>query len=75
MLSNLLSYLRSIEYFQGIIFINGFNLGRYWLVGPQLALYLPKELLSVGTNKITMLELERIPKNRILSFATKKILE
>lgn len=46
------------------MFINGFNLGRYWpLVGPQITIYIPKELLKVGINEITMLELQTAPDN------------
>ncbi|MEG2288817.1 MAG: beta-galactosidase [Clostridium sp.] len=41
---------------KGIIFINGFNLGRYWQDGPQLRLYLPYPLLKVGENEIIVFE-------------------
>ncbi len=55
---------------QGIAFINGFNLGRYWpLVGPQITLYIPKELLSIGNNKLTLIELQRATDNAIISFS------
>ena len=47
---------------QGFIWINGFNLGRYWpVVGPQETLYLPAPLLRHGKNTIVVLELERSP--------------
>ena len=26
----------------GLVFINGRNLGRYWYIGPQQTLYIPK---------------------------------
>lgn len=42
---------------KGIVFINGFNLGRYWNVGPQLNLYVPYPLLKVGENEIIVFEL------------------
>jgi beta-galactosidase len=49
---------------KGLVFINGFNLGRYWpLAGPQITLYIPKEILKVGINEITMLELQTAPDN------------
>ena len=41
----------------GIAFLNGFNLGRYWNIGPQLTLYIPKELLFKGFNHIQLFEL------------------
>lgn len=57
-------------FFQGVIFINGFNLGRYWsLAGPQLALYLPKELLREGSNSIFLFELQKAPENSLLEFS------
>lgn len=42
---------------KGYVFINGFNLGRYWEIGPQKSLYLPGVLLQ-DDNEITVLELE-----------------
>ena len=41
---------------KGVIFINGFNLGRYWNVGPQRTLYVPGEILKEN-NTIEILEL------------------
>ena len=40
----------------GCVFINGFNIGRYWSVGPQqtLAVFAPQ--LRKGTNTITVVE-------------------
>lgn len=31
---------------KGYVWVNGFNLGRYWNVGPQRSLYLPGALLK-----------------------------
>ncbi|XP_063959616.1 beta-galactosidase-1-like protein 2 isoform X1 [Lytechinus pictus] len=44
---------------KGVIFINGFNLGRYWNVGPQKNYYLPGPLLRQGKNEIIMFELHK----------------
>ncbi|MEG2017475.1 MAG: beta-galactosidase [Clostridium sp.] len=41
---------------KGVVFINGFNLGRYWNVGPQLNLYVPYPLLKCGENEIIVFE-------------------
>lgn len=48
---------------QGQIWINGFNLGRYWPArGPQLTLFVPRNILvSSVPNNITVLELEHSP--------------
>ena len=51
---------------KGNVFINGFNLGRYWnTAGPQKTLYLPGPLLKEGRNEIVVLELERADANSI----------
>lgn len=42
---------------KGIVFINGFNLGRYWSIGPQQTLYVPAPLLKQGKNEIIVFEL------------------
>ena len=43
---------------KGCIFINGFNLGRYWEIGPQKRLYLPAPLLKKGRNTLIVFETE-----------------
>ncbi|PQP89308.1 beta galactosidase jelly roll domain-containing protein [Paenibacillus sp. AR247] len=42
---------------KGVVFINGFNLGRYWNIGPQKTLYVPGPLLREGANEIVIFEL------------------
>lgn len=41
---------------KGCAFINGFNLGRFWEIGPQKRLYIPGPLLKQGKNEIIMFE-------------------
>lgn len=43
---------------KGIALINGFNLGRFWEVGPQKRLYIPAPLLKEGKNEIILFETE-----------------
>ncbi len=43
---------------KGCVMVNGFNLGRYWNVGPQRALYLPSVLLKDKDNEIVVFEQE-----------------
>lgn len=38
---------------KGVIFINGFNLGRFNKLGPQQRLYLPAPLLKKGQNTVS----------------------
>ncbi|MFI9830613.1 beta-galactosidase family protein [Streptomyces sp. NPDC051913] len=44
---------------RGFVWINGFDLGRYWSVGPQRSLYVPGPVLREGVNDVWVLELER----------------
>ena len=41
---------------KGCIFLNGFNLGRFWEIGPQKRLYIPAPLLKKGKNEIIVFE-------------------
>lgn len=44
---------------KGIVWVNGFMLGRYWIVGPQQSMYLPGTVLYPdAVNEIVVLELE-----------------
>lgn len=43
---------------RGFVWVNGFNLGRYWSVGPQDALYVPGPVLREGVNDRWVLELQ-----------------
>lgn len=42
---------------KGFVVVNGFNLGRYWEIGPQETLYLPGPLIRKGDNEIVVFEL------------------
>lgn len=37
---------------KGVVFVNGFNLGRFWHPGPTRTLYLPAPLLKEGVNEV-----------------------
>lgn len=44
---------------KGIMWVNGYNLGRYWeKKGPQHAFYVPAPFLKAGSNEVVILELE-----------------
>lgn len=45
---------------KGVCWLNGFNLGRYWEVGPQRTLYIPAPLLKKGVNRLEILELHQL---------------
>ena len=42
---------------KGVCWLNGFNLGRHWEIGPQRTLYIPAPLLKAGENELIVLEL------------------
>ena len=43
---------------KGCVFVNGFNIGRFWEIGPQKRMYIPAPLLKQGTNEIIVFETE-----------------
>ncbi|MCD7862740.1 MAG: beta-galactosidase [Lachnospiraceae bacterium] len=43
---------------KGCAFLNGFNLGRFWEIGPQKRLYIPAPLFKKGENQIILFETE-----------------
>ncbi|XP_038615750.1 beta-galactosidase [Tachyglossus aculeatus] len=57
------TYLKFPGWTKGQVWINGFNLGRYWPArGPQVTLFVPRNILVTSApNNITVLELERAP--------------
>lgn len=52
------TYLDFEGWGKGCAFINGFNLGRFWQVGPQKRLYIPGPLIRKGKNEIILFETE-----------------
>lgn len=43
---------------KGCVLLGGFNLGRYWEIGPQKRLYIPAPLLRQGENELVIFETE-----------------
>ncbi|MBQ7039321.1 MAG: beta-galactosidase [Clostridia bacterium] len=50
------TYIKLSGWNKGNVWINGFNIGRYWKIGPQETLYVPGELLK-EENTIEVFEL------------------
>ncbi|MBR6780686.1 MAG: beta-galactosidase [Clostridia bacterium] len=60
------TYFRGDGLHKGIVWVNGFNIGRYWNdAGPQKTLFIPEGLLKKGCNEITVLEFDSIDKMQI----------
>jgi beta-galactosidase len=53
------TFLNPTGWVKGVAFVNGFNLGRYWTIGPQLTLYVPAALLKQGVNELIVFETEK----------------
>ncbi|NXO33250.1 GLB1L protein, partial [Locustella ochotensis] len=64
------TFVKFPSWSKGLLWINGFNLGRYWTRrGPQQTLFVPGSVLHVGQpNNITVLELEGAPPTPLLLF-------
>lgn len=54
------TFLELKSFKKGFVTINGFNLGRYWEIGPQKRLFVPAAVLKNGTNEITVFESDGI---------------
>jgi beta-galactosidase len=52
------TFIDTLGWTKGVMWINGHNLGRYWNVGPQRTLYVPAPWLITGENTIDIFELE-----------------
>ncbi|XP_046700571.1 beta-galactosidase-1-like protein [Silurus meridionalis] len=71
------TFIKLSGWTKGQVFINGFNVGRFWSQrGPQHTLYVPASLISDSTiNNITVLELERAANHRRVVFTDRPQLD
>ncbi|XP_061386515.1 beta-galactosidase [Musca vetustissima] len=70
------TYLDTTGWSKGIAFVNGENLGRYWpMVGPQVTLYVPAEVLKVGVNNVVLIEYQSAPESAEITFTDKPNLD
>lgn len=54
--------------------INGFNIGRFWEVGPQYTLYVPGGLLKERDNEIVVFDVNHVGE-AVIKTRTEAILE
>jgi beta-galactosidase len=52
------TYLDMSGWTKGVVWVNGHNLGRYWKIGAQQALFVPGCWLRKGANQVVVFELE-----------------
>ena len=65
------TFLKPTNFRKGIAFVNGFNIGRYWEVGPQETLYIPAPLLVKGENEIILFETDGLIKDATVELVDK----
>jgi beta-galactosidase len=53
------TFLDMSQWKKGIVWVNGFNLGRFWEIGPQQRLFLPATVLRKGKNEIVVFDLHQ----------------
>ena len=54
------TFLDLTDWLHGIVFVNGFNLGRYFKGGPQKSLYVPGPILREGLNEVRKIIIRKI---------------
>ena len=62
------TFLRLDGFKKGFVVINGFNLGRYYEIGPQKTLYVPAPVLKEGNNEIIVFDSHGLNSNVIEFF-------
>ncbi len=51
-------FLDTLHWGKGLVWVNGFLLGRYWRRGPQRTLIVPSPVTRAGRNEVVVLEFE-----------------
>ena len=44
---------------KGMVWVNGYNVGRFWKIGPQQTLYIPGAWLKPGKNEVIILDVDQ----------------
>ncbi|AOW09941.1 beta-galactosidase [Flavobacterium gilvum] len=68
------TYIDMSTWGKGMVWVNGYNIGRYWKIGPQQTLFMPGCWLKKGQNEIIILDLET-PKEAQISGVTVPVLD
>ena len=68
------TFLKLQNFTKGFVTINGFNIGRYWEIGPQQTLYVPASLLKKGENEIVVFESDGIKGDAEVEFCDTPVL-
>lgn len=65
------TFLALDNFTKGFVTINGFNLGRFWDIGPQKTLYVPASVLRNGKNEIIVFDSDGIKGEALVEFKDK----
>ncbi|MEP6764897.1 MAG: beta-galactosidase family protein [Gemmatimonadaceae bacterium] len=52
------TFLVTLGWGKGTVWVNGHHLGRFWAVGPQQSLYVPSGWLKLGRNEVVLFDLD-----------------
>ena len=69
------TFLKLEGFGKGFAVLNGFNLGRYWEIGPQKTLFVPKSVLKEGENNLVVFDSEGPVTSPTVEFTDKPELE
>lgn len=70
------AFINMIKWGKGLVFINGRNLGRYFYIGPQQTLYIPKTFWNRRDyNTVVVFEEIQAPDDREIEFSATPILD
>lgn len=64
------TYLDMSTWGKGMVWVNGYNLGRFWKIGPQQTLYVPGLWLKKGENEIIVLDVDGPSERKIAGLST-----
>ncbi|BAV04494.1 beta-galactosidase [Filimonas lacunae] len=68
------TFLDMSQWGKGMVWVNGYNLGRFWKIGPQQTLYCPGSWLKKGINEIIVLDVDRPAAGAVVAGLEKPIL-
>lgn len=68
------TFMLPANFKKGFVVVNGFNVGRFWDVGPQRTLYLPETILKKGVNEIIVFDSDGTDAKPTIKFIDKPIL-
>lgn len=59
------TFLNMTNWSKGMVWVNGYAIGRYWEIGPQQTLYMPGCWLKSGENEIIILDMDSPTKSSV----------